>query len=284
MHWLTKVLAVFAAILSVTLSALVVAHASNTNSLKADYEKMKATSAANETVATDTRAGRAADQARHTRELQATQEQNRDLAEQISKLKDQLSEERSKASRGAADVTGEKARADALAATSEAQARTIAALRDEVSKIRGDLVSATLRENQANEARNQLESARQVLEQNVRALQEELRASQVALAQVKQGGTAGAASSKPFESTGPMVTARVTEVTSAPGGLMLARINAGSNLGLQPNMRMNIIRGDQFIATLVLTTVDVQQAVGRIDTLGRPVNVMNDDVVKSRLQ
>jgi hypothetical protein len=75
----------------------------------------------------------------------------------------------------------------------------------------------------------------------------------------------------------------VSKTAKAPSGDDWAYISAGSAAGLKPGQSLNIVRGNKFIGKLIIITADVNQAVGRIDTLGAANTVMADDTVLSRI-
>ena len=126
-----------------------------------------------------------------------------------------------------------------------------------------------------------LESQNQVATQNLRALQEQM-ADMVAAAN-KTANTPSTARSGVEITTGALITARVSKTAKAPSGDDLAFISAGSAAGLKPGQRLNIVRGGKYIAALVIITADVNEAVGRIDTLGTANSVMAEDTVLSRV-
>jgi hypothetical protein len=127
-----------------------------------------------------------------------------------------------------------------------------------------------------------LESQNQVMTQNVRALQEQL--ADAASAASKKASTTIDARAGAEMLAGPLVTARVTKTEKAPSGDDIAVISAGSSAGLKAGQRLNIVRGNKYIGALIILTADVNQAVGRIDTLGTGNTVMADDTVLSRVQ
>ncbi|MEM9083956.1 MAG: hypothetical protein AAGB34_10210, partial [Planctomycetota bacterium] len=75
---------------------------------------------------------------------------------------------------------------------------------------------------------------------------------------------------------------RVTAVTKDVNGENLVAIAAGSADGLQENMRLIVVRDGRFLANLVVENVNINDAVGRANTLGRDnVVIQPGDMIRS---
>lgn len=293
MHILTKVLVVFAAVLSIFLTALTISYAANADRITQSIYGEIAT----RTAAQASLGAQSADfGTEKVRLAQQIQEQNNKWAQldaesgTLRQENSRLLSEKAKAENDRDANTGKVAEHIELAKTQQA---LISSYRQEVTELRKnelDYRSQAL----ALEARlSDLESQREVLEGSVRALQEQL--TEAKLVQEGQGSIRTGATGRPnepFTSTGPLIQARIESVSKDPtSNTMLAKINVGSNDQIRENMKMFIVRDGNFIANLVIVKTDLRWSVGRIDAFttikdkdGKAVQVRDGDVVWSKLQ
>jgi uncharacterized protein (DUF3084 family) len=282
-HVLTKVLVVFAAILSVALSALVIAYAVNTDRIAADYGNMLRARQVAENQLSDQLAQWNTEKVRLNAQLNQA---NAEKAQQQARITS-LEGER-------ANVLADKAKAVAqaqeiqnkiadLSETSKTQAKIIESYHDEVSTLRASENKFRVTQAELDDRINDLESQREVLEQNYRALQEQIAEAKRAQEQLLSGNKAG--SDQPFVSTGPIINGRIEAVQIDPSNKKtIAKINVGTNDRVAKNMQFAVVRGDQFLGNLVVTDPDLKWSVGVVNTLGKPVEVKEGDLVVSRLQ
>jgi uncharacterized phage infection (PIP) family protein YhgE len=283
-HVLTKVLVVFAAILSVALSALVIAYAVNTDRIAADYGN-----ALRLRLATDQQMATQSAEFNTTKvRMQGTiDELNRLLAERQAKITD-LEGER-------ATVLADKAKAVAqaqeiqnkiadLSETAKTQATIIQNYRDEVTALRGNELKYRTTQAELDDRINDLESQREVLEQNYRALQEQIAEAKRNQEQLLNGGKAGAAD-RPYVSMGPIINGRIEAVQVDPSSKkLIAKINVGTNDRVAKNMQFSVYRGNAFLGNLVVTEPDLKWSIGEVNLLGQKVEVKEGDLITSRLQ
>jgi chromosome segregation ATPase len=170
-------------------------------------------------------------------------------------------------------------------------------LSSEVQTLRDRTLAAARREAELQERLAELEAQNQVLSQNVRSLQEQLSETRSAAAPASASTTSAGATDANnvtaalaaanaragVESAGPLVSGRVRKLTRAENGEDLAFITLGSSSGLKVGQRLHIVRDGRFVASLVITVVDAAEAAGRIDRLGRSVDVLENDMVLSRV-
>ncbi len=287
MHILTKVLVLFAAVLSIFLSALTIAYSANADRILADYTNEKNGRAAAEASA----AASAAQMNNEKGTLTARIEQlARDKAETESRVRTLQAEN--------ANLLTEKANAEAArqaigakiaewGETAKTQAALIGSYREEVTKLRANELRYREQTLSLEDRISDLEAQGEVLEQNFRAVQEQLAEAKLALDAAKTGAaTPGAGqAAEAFVYTGPRIPGRVDEIRKDDAsGTLLAKISVGSNDQVKPNMKFYVVRGDQFIANLVVIQTDLQYSIGRVDTLGRDVEIVPGDRVLSRLQ
>ncbi len=297
MHVVTKILIVFGALLAVLLAALSMAFASNADAIRRSVDserssRMAAMSDLNlertknsSALAASTSAKEAADAtvARLTNEL-ATYINER------SKLQDEARQAKLDAERFRNQAAGK----DQVVQTSTKLAE---GLSSEVQTLRDRTLAAARREAELQERLAELEAQNQVLSQNVRSLQEQLSETRSAAAPASASTTSAGATDANnvtaalaaanaragVESAGPLVSGRVRKLTRAENGEDLAFITLGSSSGLKVGQRLHIVRDGRFVASLVITVVDAAEAAGRIDRLGRSVDVLENDMVLSRV-
>lgn len=286
MHFVTKFFVVCAAVLSLFLSALVIAYSVNADRITADYQAESQRRIAME-ASTQDQAGR------HGLELARMKEQlsalERDLLDRSTKLNEleaanaTLQTDKAKAE---ARVTTFDSRIAQLTETLTLQTTLATKLRDEVAASRKGELTFRTQSLQMEDRISDLESQNEVLGQTVRALQEQLAEARLAIDQGKTGvAAATGGTSEPFTFTGPLISGRVEKVTRDPStGNLLAQINLGANDQIRQNMKLFIGRGTEFIGNLVVVSTDLKTAVGKVDLLGRTVDVREGDTVVSRLQ
>ncbi|MFO0831524.1 MAG: hypothetical protein U0637_06735 [Phycisphaerales bacterium] len=282
MHILTKAFMVIATLLSVALSALVIAYAANTDKIRQDYSAVKVRLDTSEAAATAATALRG-------QQIVRLEQQVADLTGRVSDSNSKLTalqEERATLMRDKAQAVADKTSAESKISEQTEVARTQATLLtnlgDEVRTLRKNELVYKQRQLEMEDRLNDLQAQRDVLDQNYRALQEEL-------AQLKQGTSTTVASSgapsAPFTYSGPVIMGKVESVQRDPGtNRMLAKLSIGSNDRVAKNMLMRIIRDNQFIANVVVTQADLSYSIGAVDTLGKTVEVREGDTVVSRLQ
>jgi len=220
--------------------------------------------------------------------MQGTLDQlNREMAEKQARITD-LEGER-------ATVLADKAKAVAqaqeiqnkisdLSETAKTQAAIIANYRDEVTALRGNELKYRTTQAELDDRINDLESQREVLEQNYRALQEQIAEAKRNQEQLLNGGKTGGAD-RPYVSMGPIINGRIEAVQVDPSSKkLIAKINVGTNDKVSKNMQFSVYRGNSFLGSLVVTEPDLKWSVGEVNTLGRPVEVKEGDLITSRLQ
>jgi len=282
-HVLTKVFLVFAAVLSIGLSALTIAYAVNTDRIAADYNSALASKAVAEAqVATNL-----ASAGERDRENSAQLEQlNRDLASRDALARDLESQratllaDKNKAEAARQSVESKIAE---LGETVKTQASLIESYTNEVRTLRTNELKYRQQSLDMEDRMSDLESQREVLEQNYRAVQEELAEARRTTDGVRTG--TATAVDQPFTYSGATITGSVEEVASdAASGSTLVKINVGSNDRVTKNMRFHIVRDNTFVGNLVVVQSDLKWSVGRFDALGRGETARAGDRVLSRLE
>jgi chromosome segregation ATPase len=284
-HFLTKVFVVIATILSIALSALTIAYATNVDRIRRDYEQQRGKLGMVEASSL----AQASQQATAVTRLQETiaslQNQLSNTTGQLTDLTGQrgtLISERDKAN---AERATTQAKIDELAEVAKTQATLLTNYREEVEKLRNSELAFRENRLELEDRISDLESQREVLDQNYRALQEEL----AAIKTDTQGGrtAAGAISSVSgsFTYAGPIIQGRVESVErDASTSKLMAKLNVGTNDRVAKNMRLYVIRDNNFVGNLVVTNADLSFSVGAFDSLGLSNEVRAGDLIVSRVQ
>lgn len=284
MHVVTKILIVFCAILSLILAALTMAFATNASVIRKSVGDEQARRIAAET---DVRVN-----AQAWSQESGTQQARTNLAEtaranaeaRVAAVEAERTDLRARLEAATAQAAAIQSQIAQLGATTDTQAALIKAYREEVTGLRQSLLDGSKKEIELVDRINDLESAREVLEQSSRALKEQLEELKLVNQGLQQNGGVAAStavSNAPRELPGPLIRARVVETFRSPAGDDMVVIDEGSNRGIKENVTMNVTRGDQYVAGIVITTVEPGRSVGKV-TLGK-MSVSRDDVVLSRL-
>lgn len=281
MHIITKILVVFAAVLAVLLSALTVAFTYNAAMIVQENQRMSQQVAS---LSADIKARDGA----FALARQEWDQERASLVSQKSALEADRTNAKSEAARLLADVKDGQTRSASLrsqieqmSATQKTLALLIESYRSELTNLRDGQLRNAERETELADRINDLTGQLQVAQDNNRALQEQLAELQTAMSQ--DGAIAAAPGASPR--TTSVLEARVTRVTPDSGsGNTFAEIDAGSNDRIRTGMELNIVRDGRFLAKFVVTRVDLQKAIGRIDTLNRSVKIRSGDTVISALR
>lgn len=288
MNIVTKILIVFCAVMSLILSAITMAYAANANAIRSSFreEQSRRVQAEANLAGQVQLAGvqKTSDEARIRTAEDAVNAVKRDLAALQAERTDLMAQKES----ALADAQSIRNQISQLGATVDTQTAMIKSYRDESTALREQLFRASQKEIELVDRVNDLESAREVLEQNARALKEQLEETRLALQAAQQGGSSGSSASASGnriarELPGPVVRARVTETFTSPSGETMVVIDEGANRGLRQDTLMNITRGDTFIASIAIVTVEPNRSVGRITLAASGQRASIGDAVLSRL-
>ncbi|MCA9272661.1 MAG: hypothetical protein KDA31_06415 [Phycisphaerales bacterium] len=280
MHILTKILVVFAAVLSLALAALTSSYAMNRDTI---------TSGFNNAIAErdKAKANYNTQSSQFAEERQKLQEQINDLNDQLGRVTNAKREVESTIaelrlqSRSAEDradlVTGQIAE---LGKTADTQAELITSYRGEVQQLRRESLDIRNENIALVDRINDLESQNEVLIQSNRSLQ-------VTIAELQRGEdetvAANTGSSEPQALRGDLIVGRVREVRTN-NGQQYAEIDLGTRDRMRENVKLHITRNGDFVANLIVVRTDLQSSVGRVDTVGDPsVQVRPGDMVLSSL-
>jgi len=275
---LTKVFVLFAAVLSIMLSALTISYTINTDQIVSKYndalaakevaeESLRAQAAQHELVSRDKDA--------EIQSLRAQQQQialeMRDLESENARLQTELRGARAEEAAANRRVQG------ALEAT-KAQALIIEAYKEEVTELRRNEL-ATREQMLELEERLSDELARaQVAEATIRALRE-------TIANISTEGSGGQTGAEVVsEIPGPVIRGTVQSVAfDSDMGEYIVQINLGENDRVTRNKKLFVVRGSKFIADIVTMKTDLNHSTARVVFLEPGELVQAGDEVKSRL-
>lgn len=284
MHILTKVLVFVAAILAVFLSALTISYASNAHKITQSLSDAQLDAIAARAAAAEQGTQRAAWALAKEEEVSRFAKAAADLQTELSQLRSEnanLKAGKSQAEAERESIAGKIAELSELAKSQQTLLSTFSSQLSSARKSELDLRSQALG---LESKLSDIQSQNEVLDSTVRALREQL-------AEAKRiqdsGGAARTATAsgatEPFVYTGELIQGRVEQITAdAATGKTLAKINVGTNSNIRENMKLFVIRDGSFVANIIIEKTDLQWAIGRIDTLGRPVTVGQGDLVWSR--
>jgi len=277
-HVVTKILVVLATVMSILLAAMSVAFTANADRVRSENERLRIMESAQESTL---KAKSSAESAARVR----LEDTNTTLNEQIASMKREQIALQQETARQMADAEAAKAEAVAVQAKLDQLASTVATQTELISSYRTEV--RTLRDNELRYSRREIELADRISELTgqLEVAQETNRALQEQLAEITYGGSSPTRPGEVRTAGGP-IRAQITELRRDPGsGSTLASIDAGSNDRLRENMELSIVRGNTFIGKLTLESVDLNEAVGRVDMLGnRNTSVRQGDLVVTSLR
>lgn len=287
MHFVTKVLVVFATILSVFLSALVISYAVNSDRVASDYSTLQATLAS-------VQGQQQAKALEHSTQLASLRDESERYKREASEATNSLRALENRmvqmvSTQRSLQDAGDKAQALAgqLATTNGTQTALIEGLRKDADESRTKQVEIAKRNAELEKAIADLRRSYEAAENEKKLVREQLAEAKSQLDALRAGGGAlsSAKPNEPFVYTGPTITGKVEEVTNdSSTGALLAKISIGSNDNIHDNMKLAIRRDNEFVGNLVILKTDLKFAIGKIDLLGRTVQVQVGDTVQSNLQ
>lgn len=281
MHILTKVFVLIAAVLSIMMAALAISYSVNADRITADYRNALA----------------AADAAQsNLSALRATQGQEAaSLNEDIARLRDELASRdadtrRLEAANSELRIALRQAEAAResisskiaqLGVTTETQAKIIDEYKTELSRLREAELSYRDEKIDLEKTISDRESQVIVYEQVKRALEEQIEEMRIAA----NGGVRGNDTDNDPRPMSVLVRGTIDEVLNdSSTGFTRVKINLGANDQLRKNNRLYVHRGNQqFLGEVIIESVDLNHAVGRISYTADNQTIRAGDQVLSKL-
>ncbi len=270
MHIVTKVLVVVAAVLSVLLAGLSIAYTSNADRISREIRTERDRSAKAEAQVAEINAQADSERSALQQKISALESVITTLSTDSSKLQGEKSGLLAEAAELRQASATHGAQIDQFTAVIKTYAELNKAQSEELAKLRDRELQNARREIELSDRINDLASQLEVCNETGRSMQERLVQMQDDLARAQGGGgsslAAAGADATAFLKAPRDFRGRVTSVRRESDGSMMISIDAGANDQLRERMKLSIVR-DRFIATMVLTKVDQNEAVGRIELL-----------------
>lgn len=282
MSVLTKVFVILVTILSVMLVALIVPFVANTQNFKQMHDEEKAVRMSAERTAALRQGELSAAQQKESELTASLKRQNENLVTQINVLSQNLADAESQALTERAKNSKFEVDLGRLTAANQQYAQITQEVQAELKQRRSKMVDLQTKLIQMSDHNNELQSQLESLTRQVRrireqtiALQEQNAELEGKLAQlppdVKTALFAEQTQAAPFVPETP-IKGRVTSISKLDDETFV-QVNIGTNDGVEQNMKFLVHRSNQFVATLVITTVDSQAAAGRLELLQGDITV-----------
>lgn len=287
MHIVTKVLVVVAAVLSVLLAGLSIAYTSNADRISREIRTERDRSAKAEAQVAEINAQADSERNALQQKISALESVITTLTTDSSKLQGEKAGLLAEAAELRQASATHGSQIDQFTAVIKTYAELNKAQSEELAKLRDRELQNARREIELADRINDLSSQLEVCNETGRSMQERLVQIQDDLARAQGGGGAAAAAgadAAAFLKAPRDFRGRVTSVRRESDGSMMISIDAGTNDQLRERMKLSIVR-DRFIATMVLTKVDQNEAVGRVELLNpaAPGDVQIGDLVQPTL-
>lgn len=281
MHSVTKFLMAFAAVLSIFLSAMVIAYAANTDRILQDYGNEQAATKAAQAALSAGGAQWTSDRAALMGELDKVKSLSQQKDTQLAELELEratLRNERAEAQRARDSF---KARVDEFAEIIKTNQTMIDRYSQEVSELRRNELAFRTQKLETEERLTNLLSQVEVLTANNRALAEQM-------FDIQQKQLAGGASNANAGTVGSghesavQIRGQVDSVQpDKASGKTLVQLNVGSNTGVTNGMIFRVVRGNEFIANVVVLRTDLAFSVAEVQILMKDIQV--GDSVQTKL-
>lgn len=270
---LTKVFVVLVTVLSVLLVALIVPFVANTENYKEQLEDSRTARAAVEELATLRQNELNAAQSRDSEMVTVLKSQAQNLSTQINLLTQQLADSEAKARSESEKLAKFEADWSRLIATNQQNTQMTQELRVELTERREKMVEQQTQMIELADRNNELESQIEAMTRQVRRVHEQLTQLQEQNADLEQKLAqlppqwqqkilSEEIEAAPFVPETP-IRGQITKVQQLKDELFV-QVNVGENDGVIANMKFLVHRGNQFLGTLIITTVDAQNSAGRM--------------------
>ncbi len=280
MHILTKLLVVLAAVLSVLLSGLTIAYTSNADALRNEINRARGVAAEAESSAQRSIAAEAVTRATLQSNVDALQSSLGQIRATVNQLQTENARLLAENTRLTIEQQKYQTSIDDYAARIDSMVEVFSGFQVEIGTLRQRELALQRRELELTDRLADLESELEAREGTLRALREQV----IDLEQTLAGGPTRdgeqAAVSAPSSFRG-----RVLDVQRDANNDFLVSINAGTNDRLANRMRLNIVREGQYLGTITLERVDLNESVGRVTlrAQGSPSISSGDTVLSTDL-
>ena len=262
MHILTKFLVILAAVLSILLSGLSIALTGNIDAVRSEFKSQRAAAAVANAAASQAAASAGRDREIFEQDLSTKNATISQLLQAKNQLEGSNKQLEAETQRLQLSETSYAARIDQFTALVGAQVQLGEARQKELEMLRQKELESARREIELADRINDQEGELEVSRETIRSLQEQL-VDVRADAAGAGGGGQGGAEQKVLRAP-QNLRARVSDVRPDADGRLLISVDAGSSDLLKPKMKLNIVRDNEFLASIVLDRVDLNESIGRV--------------------
>ncbi|MFI4862118.1 MAG: hypothetical protein ACIAXF_15745 [Phycisphaerales bacterium JB063] len=281
---LTKAFVVLTTLLSIVMVSMTVAHVARTEDYRAKYAVMEVDRDAALKRAAAAETAEANRQAEGQEVASTIESVRSDVAGQLAALQGQIRSKDESIASLQANLARATSAQDAISSTLASATTRIDNQNDQITSLIGDLSAVSRQKAEAEQALVNAIAARNRYENEVRLLNERLRAMETALGEYQTENErlvklieefGGNPDDIPADSI--RIAGSVTNVDQIGDGLTLVEVNVGTRDGVRAGMPFTVYRGDQYLGTIRITTVDTDKAVGEV-TLNTAAIRSNDSV------
>jgi len=273
LSFLTKVFVVLVTFMAVMLVALIVPFVANTQNFKELRDEARDLMIQARASAELRQSELNAMQLKSSEQIISLKSEADNLMTQVNLLTQRLAESEAQLYAQRAHEAKFEADWGRLTAANQQHAQIVQALQTELSKRREQMVDQQTKMIQQADRNNELESQVEALSRQLERMQEDFARleqehdqaqSQLAQLPLDLRPKSQAQQTQPYPFVPQLpIKGFVTSVDQIENE-MFVQVNVGSNDGVAENMKFLVHRGHQFLATLIITAVDLQSSAGRL--------------------
>jgi septal ring factor EnvC (AmiA/AmiB activator) len=282
LHILTKFLVVVAAILSVLLAGLAVAYTNNADRLVTELRAERTRAQNFEAQIADLTAQAGAERESYQSKISALESRVADLSGRVSRLQSERAQAIARVNELEQNQSLHSAQVDQFTSVAQTYAELNRAQGQELETLREKELEYARREIELSDRINDLAGQLEVSQETNRALQEQLAELRDQLDRMGSGEALaqGNGAGRGYLSPPSNFRSRITAVRDDSAGNVLVQVAAGTSDRLREDMKLMIVRDGAWQANVILERVDQNEAVGRVDFVGRgDVEIAVGDVV-----
>lgn len=288
MHILTKVFVLFAAVLSIMMAALAISYSVNADRVIRDYRDAVARADGAVSALQAQGAANSLQTAAMKKDLDASQDELASRDADTRRLEASNSELRISLRQAEAARESISSKIAQLGVAVETQAKIIDEYKNRITRLTEAELNYRDEKIDLEKTLSDLESQVIVYEQNTRALKEQIEELRGMVNTTSVAGTSNTGYQVPTEIAGAPIQGSIDEVRTDPAsGETLVQINLGTNDRIRENSQLYIHRSNgstsTYLGDLVIVSVDLNHAVGRISYQVPSQSVRTGDRVLSKL-
>lgn len=285
MHILTKVFVLFAAVLSIMMAALAISYSVNADRVISDYRDAMARADSAVSELQSQKAANSLQTAALNEDLAAKQNELASRDADTRRLEASNSELRISLRQAEAARESISSKIAQLGVAVETQAKIIDEYKDRITRLTEAELDYRDEKIDLEKTLSDLESQVIVYEQNTRALKEQIEELRGMVNTTSVAGSTNTGFQVPTEIAGSPIQGSIDQVRTDPAsGETLVQINLGSNDRIRENSRLYVHRSNNtYLGDLVIVSVDLNHAVGRISYQVPGQSIRSGDQVLSKL-